>query len=98
MPTVVVDYNTANTHELVATVTGKRLQILGYHLSAAGTVVASLDGDNTAVVPMQMIAGVPHVLSPSPSSELVLPAEEAINLVLAGAVRVCGWLSYRVLS
>lgn len=104
MKYLAVSYATASTQELVAAPTdGSRIKVYGYHLVAAGAVVATLKSGSTGMTgAMTMATGVPqsHPVGGSRLDKanacMRCAPNEALNLTLGGAVQVSGWIAYDV--
>lgn len=102
MPTVSFASNTSGNTELVAAPgAGKSIQLLGFTLSAAGTVVASLqdsEGTPLNLTRHALINGSQAVAPPSAEWQWVCGANTALRLNLSGAVFTYGSVTYRVVG
>jgi len=89
---------TADTQDIVAAVSGKRIRVLALVLVAAGAVVATIKSSSTALTgAMTLAAGVPVKAGPATAlgaEEIITAAGEALKLTLGGAVQVSGWILY----
>lgn len=94
-----VSVSAATDNVLVAAIAGRRVRVLGYHLVSAGSVVATWKGGLTAISgAMTFAAGQPQTAMPATTYDAVAIMQtdqgEALNLTLASAVRVSGWLVF----
>lgn len=97
--TAAFDQSTASTFTAVAAVTGKRIRVTGFGLTAAGTNTVTFKRASTALTgAMPVIAG-SNLNSPA-GNDLVFETGvgEALNITLSAAVQVAGWISYQIVE
>lgn len=91
----------AASGEVVAAVTGKRLRVISASYSSSATLTSKWRGGTTDLEGARtMVAGVPVTLPSAPgipgerSGYFESASGENLNLVLAGAGQVSGFLTY----
>lgn len=85
----------SGANEVVAAVTGKKIRVLGYLLSSAGTVNAKWQSASTDLTGLHYtVANVQVPVAFSPVGHFETASGEALNLNLSGAVAVGGYLVY----
>ncbi len=92
--------NTAGSGDtvIVAAVTGKRIRVINYVLTAAGVVSVTFRSGTTALtgaMPLAANGGI-SVAGAQPGFWLQTAAGEALNLSLSAAVQVSGHITYDV--
>lgn len=99
MKYAVIDLAASGT--VVAAVTGKRIRVVSYVLSAAGAVAitwksgtTALSGAMTLATGIPLCAAPPEALFGGLGGQLQTEPGEALNLTLSGAVQVSGHLIY----
>lgn len=87
--------SSSGANEVVAAVTGKKIVVLSYFLSASGTVNAKWQRASTDITGLHyMVANNQVPVAFSPVGHFETAAGEALNLNLSGAVAVGGHLVY----
>lgn len=85
----------SGANEIVAAVTGKKIVVLSYHLSSAGTVNAKWQSASTDISGLlYTVANIGVPVAFSPVGHFATASGEALNLNLSGAVAVGGHLVY----
>lgn len=100
MPSVAVD-TTANVDLVAAPAAGLRIEILGWNLSAGGAVVVVLrDGAGSPVTltTMQFGAAGDTNVQPVKPLEMACTAATKLQLTVSGAVRVTGFVHYKIVG
>lgn len=85
----------SGANEVVAAVTGKRIRVVSYLLSAAGTVNAKWQSASTDLTGLHYMVANNQVPVPfSPVGYFETASGEALNLNLSGAIAVGGHVAY----
>lgn len=95
-----VNFNTAASQQIVAAQgAGNKIKVVSLFLVAAGAVVVTFQSAAGALSgPMSMVAGTPFALDAGDEFGHLLETNpnEALNILLGGAVQVSGWIGYVV--
>lgn len=92
----VITENTAATHEIVAAVTDRHIEVLDFLIVAAATQQANFESGTTDITGvMSMAAGVPLNGGFSPAGKFRTAKGEALQLTLAQGQQTSGYVVYR---
>jgi len=92
-----VNENTAADHEIVPSVSGKQIRVLGYQLSNSGAAAVDVTWKNGATAmtgAMGLAVDGSLTVPPSMIGCFQTSAASALNLNLSGAQQVSGWIAY----
>lgn len=90
-----IAHNASGANEIVPAVTGKKIVVLHYNLSAASAVNAKWQSAATDISGLKYMAGTGGMVADySPCGLVETAAGEALNLNLSSGVAVGGELSY----
>lgn len=95
----IINAASVGSNEVVAAVANKRIRVLGYLLTAAGTVQATWKSASTSISGPLCLANGSGV-HPDDSGEGLFETAvgEALNLSLDGVIRIGGHLVYRLIG
>lgn len=97
--TAAFSQNTAATHEVVAAVTGKRIIVTGYELTAGGTNTVVWKSASTALSGASDVVSGTRLAQPLTDGFYLATAKgEALNITLSGAQKLAGYVNYQVVE
>lgn len=102
----VIDVATQASHTIVSGVTGKKIRVVSYLLTAAGSVTVTWKRGSTGLTgAITLATGVPLPAAPMPEGarggqygHFETDQGEALVLTLGGAVQVSGHVAYVLVS
>ncbi|MDX1407418.1 MAG: hypothetical protein R3330_04775 [Saprospiraceae bacterium] len=90
-----MDESTADTHELVAAVAGRKIKVTAVHLGAASAQTVKFQSGTTDLTGVFAMAANGNL--DIEGTSLVTAAGEALNMVLSQAVQTGGWIEYELI-
>lgn len=96
MPSVAFSSSTDGATLVAAPGVGKRIELLGFLVTATDTVQISFDSNTTPLTYVEAVAGGGALLPPSTQHGLICAENVALKLGLSAAETVSGHVTYRV--